>query len=149
MKDDTGMSGSDAELTTTEQEEPLSYKRCVPIGECELCSTDNIEDDPACFATGRRQYMSCIQQIDSQRIKVYQECPFTAADEYRSVVWMQILCLIVGLYSLRLVQRQKRLNASLFDQRRYNNAKSASAKTVVSNNNANNTNNSSHGDVSE
>lgn len=48
---------------------------------------------------------------------------------------MQLLCLVLGLFSLREVNKQKRLSASMFDQRRYSNSgSSGSASSSVAGN---------------
>ena len=48
----------------------------------------------------------------------YKPCRFTDSDEKFRMLQMQFICLLVGLWSVRNVRRQKMSSASLFDQRR-------------------------------
>ena len=48
----------------------------------------------------------------------YRPCRFTDSDEKFRMLQMQLVCLLVGLWSVRNVRRHRMSSASLFDQRR-------------------------------
>jgi len=48
----------------------------------------------------------------------YKPCRFTDSDEAFRMLQMQLICLMVGLWSVRNVRRHRMSSASLFDQRR-------------------------------
>jgi hypothetical protein len=70
---------------------------------------------------------------------LYKSCRSTPAEDYFAVVRMQLICLVLGILSLREVNKQKRLSASMFDQRRYYSSGSSSTTSAGSaSSNANN-----------
>jgi len=126
-------------------------KRCVALSECMMCSSSDFEVDQQppqdenevpldelCLVTGRRQRFDCAietralaggRTVPSRHIQVWKSCASTPADDLRQVVLMQIFCLVFGVISSMVVSRQKRMHASLFDQRRYAAAAVASSKS--------------------
>jgi hypothetical protein len=61
---------------------------------------------------------------------VYKSCKSTPAEDYYAVVRMQLICLVLGIFSLRQVNKQKRLSASMFDQRRYTSSSSSNSSAT-------------------
>ena len=54
----------------------------------------------------------------ARSIPEYRSCRYTDGDEQLRMVRMQIICLLLGIWSLRNVRRLKVVSASLFDLRR-------------------------------
>lgn len=131
----------------TKYNEDYINKHCVPVDECRYCTAETVtakgnvdEANTAipqeCFDTGRRQRYECsaaeksssgAQASSSEVVEViYQSCKSTPAEDYYAVVRMQIICLALGIFSLRQVNKQKKLSASMFDQRRYRSSSASS-----------------------
>jgi len=110
---------------------------CAPLAECELCPHNwkvlvEKEDErikgeyESCVTYGRRRQFECtviFQESDSSEkrtksLSEYRPCQYTESDEQYRMLWMQIICLLVGFLAIRNVRRQKVVSASLFDQRR-------------------------------
>mmetsp|Transcript_28060 Transcript_28060/g.61562 ORF Transcript_28060/g.61562 Transcript_28060/m.61562 type:complete len:154 (-) Transcript_28060:56-517(-) len=106
-------------------DESVTSKRCFSLGECERCGehvtkvkASTIE---GCNKTGRRERYECVvlkEEKEIRRFELYQPCQRTVADEEFLMVQMQLLCVIFGLFSVLLMQKQKHASISLFDQRR-------------------------------
>eukprot|EP00580_Thalassiosira_gravida_P017172 CAMPEP_0201659176 /NCGR_PEP_ID=MMETSP0494-20130426/2023_1 /ASSEMBLY_ACC=CAM_ASM_000839 /TAXON_ID=420259 /ORGANISM="Thalassiosira gravida, Strain GMp14c1" /LENGTH=272 /DNA_ID=CAMNT_0048136573 /DNA_START=71 /DNA_END=889 /DNA_ORIENTATION=+ len=124
----------------------------TPMGECELCPHNwrmSIERDDekikgeyeSCVKYGRRRQFECTvlyQENDSsekiaRNLREYRSCQYTEQDEIYRILRMQIICILVGMWSMRNVLRQRVVSASLFDQRRM--------RLAASHNNSNNNNN--------
>eukprot|EP00577_Skeletonema_sp_RCC1716_P025395 CAMPEP_0113438152 /NCGR_PEP_ID=MMETSP0013_2-20120614/37800_1 /TAXON_ID=2843 ORGANISM="Skeletonema costatum, Strain 1716" /NCGR_SAMPLE_ID=MMETSP0013_2 /ASSEMBLY_ACC=CAM_ASM_000158 /LENGTH=173 /DNA_ID=CAMNT_0000328861 /DNA_START=183 /DNA_END=707 /DNA_ORIENTATION=- /assembly_acc=CAM_ASM_000158 len=105
--------------------------------ECELCplkwkqlldkDDEKIKGEfESCTKYGRRQEFECtvlFQENDtSEKVAKskheYKPCRFTDSDEAFRMLQMQLICLMVGLWSVRNVRRHRMSSASLFDQRR-------------------------------
>ncbi|KAL3756536.1 hypothetical protein ACHAWU_009930 [Discostella pseudostelligera] len=129
---------SSTSLSTPPQpNQRISETVCTPIGECEQCPSKwnvLIEKEEStikgeyesCYEYGRRIQFECtvlFQANDSsekiaRNIPEYRSCQFTASDEQFRMFRMQFICLLVGMWSLRNVRKQRVVSASLFDQRR-------------------------------
>mmetsp|Transcript_13526 Transcript_13526/g.27471 ORF Transcript_13526/g.27471 Transcript_13526/m.27471 type:complete len:284 (+) Transcript_13526:117-968(+) len=126
-------SSSFAAQTTTSNGELI----CTPMEECELCplkwkqlldkDDEKIKGEfESCTKYGRRQEFECtvlFQENDtSEKVAKskheYKPCRFTDSDEAFRMLQMQLICLMVGLWSVRSVRRHRMSSASLFDQRR-------------------------------
>lgn len=122
-------------------ERPSSFangtKVFTPSGECELCPRNwrvAIERDDekikgefeSCVKYGRRRQFECMvlyQKSESsekiaRNVHEYRPCRYTESDEMLRMLRMQVICLLIGVWSMRNVLRQRVLSASLFDQRR-------------------------------
>lgn len=74
-------------------------------------------------------------KVAKSRIE-YKPCRFTDSDEKFRMLQMQLICLLVGLWSVRNVRRHRMSSASLFDQRRMRgNATQGSGGSSSSDNN--------------
>lgn len=125
-------------------------KHCITVDECRYCTAETVttkgnvdEANTAipqeCFDTGRRQRYECSAAENSSSGTpasssevmevIYQSCKSTPAEDYYAVLRMQIICLALGIFSLRQVNKQKRLSASMFDQRRYGSSSVSSSSS--------------------
>ena len=102
-------------LDDDEIDSESEQERCITVDECVLCKNEEkLEDD--CEATFRHQRFEC--SIGEKRTTVYRSCKRTVQDEETLMTRFQMLCVLVALISLTSTRRQKRVSASLFDQRR-------------------------------
>eukprot|EP00980_Cylindrotheca_fusiformis_P001539 scaffold350_cov133-Cylindrotheca_fusiformis.AAC.10 len=105
-------------------------EHCEAVGKCEMCTSSDLWDSPICKETGRRQKFLCSAN-DGKSKEVakpsYQSCKRTEVDEeFGMVNEAMFACFYASsvfmVYSYRRQppcdRKQKRLNASLFDQRR-------------------------------
>mmetsp|Transcript_19583 Transcript_19583/g.32086 ORF Transcript_19583/g.32086 Transcript_19583/m.32086 type:complete len:263 (-) Transcript_19583:249-1037(-) len=128
---------SSSAVSVTETTSSNGELICTPMEECEVCPhkwKQMLEKDDekvkgefeSCTKYGRRQEFECtvLFQDNDKSEKVaksrteYKPCRFTDSDEKSRMLYMQFICLIVGLWSVRNVRRQKMSSASLFDKRR-------------------------------
>eukprot|EP00804_Cyclotella_cryptica_P014173 CCRYP_005595-RA/>CCRYP_005595-RA protein AED:0.32 eAED:0.32 QI:525/1/1/1/1/1/3/255/189 len=116
-----------------------SNEVCSAAGECELCPHHwrvslETEDEKikgefeSCELYERRQRYDCTLFYDAESSEKttknrseYRPCRYTESDEQLRMLRMQLICLVIGLFSIRMVKRQKVKSASLFDQRRARN----------------------------
>ncbi|KAL7553634.1 hypothetical protein ACHAWF_016939 [Thalassiosira exigua] len=110
---------------------------CSPVSECEMCPHNwkvliEKEDEKikgeleSCTMHGRRRKFECsilFKETESSEKLArssfeYRPCRYTEADEQYRMVRMQMICLLIGVWSMRNVCRQRVVSASLFDQRR-------------------------------
>mmetsp|Transcript_29054 Transcript_29054/g.35390 ORF Transcript_29054/g.35390 Transcript_29054/m.35390 type:complete len:214 (-) Transcript_29054:152-793(-) len=102
-------------LDDDEVDAESEQERCVAVDECVLCKNEEkLEDD--CEVTLRHQKFECSSGV--KRMIVYRSCNRTVQDEEALMVRFQLLCTLVAFISLMSTRRQKRVSASLFDQRR-------------------------------
>ncbi|KAL9184403.1 hypothetical protein ACHAXT_002489 [Thalassiosira profunda] len=118
---------------------------CTPTDECELCpynwkvlnerEEERIKGEyESCEKFGRRRQFECtvlFQETESSEkiagsTSEYRPCQYTEADEQYRMLRMQMICLLIGVWAMRNVRRQRVVSASLFDQRRMRAVQSAS-----------------------
>lgn len=100
----------------------LSNEECSPVAKCEICTfTDQKTFADACKPTGRMQKFKCVEFEDEEESKggiEMRSCKHTEADEEFAMIRLQMFCCLIGGMALMSVKRQKRVSASLFDQRK-------------------------------
>ncbi|KAL7489044.1 hypothetical protein ACHAW6_014628 [Cyclotella cf. meneghiniana] len=123
----------------TSPQQPHSNEVCSAAGECERCPhrwrvSLETEDEQirgefeSCQLYERRQRYDCTLFYDAESSEKitknrseYRPCRYTESDEQLRMLRMQLICLVIGIFSIRMVKRQKAKTASLFDQRRTRN----------------------------
>lgn len=88
---------------------------CKPISECELCERGQLANNE-CEETGRHIKWSCNEEDENEDIIEYTSCKRTRIEEEYNVVRFEAVCLLISLFSLRSVRREKLLSESLFDK---------------------------------
>jgi hypothetical protein len=97
---------------------------CKPISECELCEEgpQRQSGTKGCEETGKHRKWSCPKHDDDEEEDEeeydieYRSCKRTTIEEEYNVIRFEALCLLISLFSLRTVRREKLLNESLFDK---------------------------------
>lgn len=99
-------------LEDTEEDDDVDNRKCYEVGVCELCYSG----DEGCAMTGRRKKFECITG-SGVKIYDYHSCRRTEEEEEWLLTKVQILCVILGVISLRSTRKRKLASASLFEQR--------------------------------
>lgn len=96
---------------------------CKPISECELCEEgpQRQSGTKGCEETGKHRKWSCPKHDDDEEEQgdnyiEFRSCKRTTIEEEYNVIRFEALCLLISLFSLRTVRREKLLNESLFDK---------------------------------
>jgi nicotinic acid mononucleotide adenylyltransferase len=93
---------------------------CTPIEKCQQCTFSEQKEYEACKETGRWAKFECslpTELTSSTRMEMM-SCKYTEADEEFAMVRLQMMCFLIGSIAVMSVRKQKRLSASLFDQRK-------------------------------
>ncbi|KAG7351727.1 cytidylyltransferase-like protein [Nitzschia inconspicua] len=116
---------------------------CTPVEKCQRCSFTDQQNYDSCKETGRWEKVECSTDTvngtsSSSSRFVMRSCKYTEADEDFAMVRLQMLCFLVGSIAVMSVRKQKRLSASLFDQRKQHGAVVVGATTNGNTNNKRN-----------
>lgn len=91
-------------------------EKCVEVEQCQLCYSG----EEGCAITGRRRKFECTNPSGAKR-EVFHSCRRTVAEEEWLVFKLQIVCILLGILSMRSTRSRKIASANLFDQRRIGN----------------------------
>mmetsp|Transcript_19586 Transcript_19586/g.27707 ORF Transcript_19586/g.27707 Transcript_19586/m.27707 type:complete len:164 (+) Transcript_19586:78-569(+) len=94
---------------------------CHVIDKCRECTKHELIDNDVCEKTRKIERIECIRYQGDDEIsstKKFRSCKRTEADEEFLMMRLQMFCFLLGFMSLFSAKRQKRIHASLFDQRK-------------------------------
>jgi nicotinic acid mononucleotide adenylyltransferase len=93
---------------------------CTPVGKCEQCTFSEMKAYEACKETGRWEKYECKMsgEVEASTRTEMRSCKYTESDEEFAMIRLQMLCFLIGSIAVASVRKQKRVSASLFDQRK-------------------------------